>query len=437
MLMNKRRRVVGFLLALAVPAVVGAIAVPASALTLTDPVLNENCAKAPNLVTNCGFEAATGASVPGWTHLVNVDSAVYNVNGATPVAAHSGNNILSLLSATGDDVWTQTIHVAPHTSYLIGAWVLSTDGGSGPNDNFTLSATNIGSSTTGTVVYSTSNTNMGWTNGAKILTTGSGRSMTITLSGRNAPSHTWVDDVYVLPQRSGCAAIANNLVENCGFENSTVDPWVDDTNGAHTGIADWTGNGGSHSLYLGSLTTDDRWHQVLAVRPHTKYTLMYAVEYWSGGGTVKNDLHVSVSNVPAASGGVFTVSTSNIGDRFWATVTKTFTTGNGSTATLTIAGANTPEDTFVDDVSVTAVPHVRLTAKGRATTTTLTGLGGQKVELEKLVNKSWRIIHTWTAPKTGWSKAWSFTVGSGGTYRSISASAPGYRSAVSSSIAIK
>ena len=437
-LINKRRRLVGLLLAIAVPAVVGALALPANAITLNDPLLSQTCTNAPNLVSNCGFEAGTGNTASGWQHLVSLGSGVFNVSSSTP-AAHSGNNILSFYSTSGDDVWTQNIRVSPHTTYLISAWVYSTDNGSPTNDDLTISATNIGTNGAGTVIYETRNTNLPWTRVGEFVTTGSGSSMTLTLSGANVPSHTWVDDVSVIAQRSGCAAIANNLVENCGFENATVDPWALTPAATHSDsqLTPDSANGGAQSLRLAAWGgQDDVWKQVLTVRPHTQYTLTYWVEYWSAASTPNNHLKVSVTNVPAASGGILAISTTNAANHFWAKVSATFTTGNGSTSTLSIAGQNTPDSTFVDDVSVTAVPHIRLTHSGRATTTTLTGLGGQRVHLEKLVSGSWRIIHTWTAPKTGWSKSWAYTVGSGGTYRSVSDSAPGYSSAISAKVSI-
>lgn len=431
MFSNKRRRLVGILLAIAVPALIGAMAVPANALIVDEPL---PCAYGSNLVANCGFEASTSTPIAHWTHLVSHSSFL-----STSVV-HTGAQALGLQSTGDDDVYTQTLAVKPHTQYVVSAWIDAVTSSGSPNNDFTLAATNINSSPDATTIYTNSNIGGGWFEIGGIVTTTSASTMTLVIRGANVPNATYVDDVRVVAQRSGCAAIANDLVDNCGFENSTPDPWVKIAAGSGSDSqlpSNEGANGGAQSLRLAATgTQDDAWYQVLTVRPHTQYRLTYWTEY-IGGGTPNNDLTVSVTNVPAASGGIFKSSTLNIPSRYWTQTTATFTTGNGSTATLKVAGRNVPASTFVDDVSVTAVPHVHVSAKGRAITTMLTGLGGQKVTLQKLVNKHWVAVHSWTAPKTGWSKSWSFTVGSGGSYRSVSGTAPGYGSATSNTISVK
>ncbi|MGN6721353.1 MAG: carbohydrate binding domain-containing protein [Marmoricola sp.] len=431
MFSNKRRRLVGILLAIAVPAVIGAIAMPANALTTGDEV---PCTSGPNLVANCGFEASVASStspIPHWTHISGGGGFI------SSSYHHSGGHSLGLQSTSADDFYTQTISVKPHTQYVVAAWINAVTNSGPPSNDFTLAATNIQGSPDATTIYSSSNLSQGWRPIGGYVTTTSATTMTLVIHGANGPNATYVDDVRVLPQRSGCAAIANNLVQDCGFENtSSDDPWVVDVDHG-IGTTTYVANGGSRSLYLNSTSYDGQWHQVLPVRPHTKYTLSFWVEYDVNGATSPvDDLHVRVSNVPASSGGVLAINSSNITDRFWAQVTKTFTTGNGSTATLTVSGANVPASTYVDDFSVTAVPSLHDSASGRTITTTLHGLGGQKVTLQKLVNKRWTNVHSWTAPKTGYSKSFAFKVGSGGSYRSVSGSAPGYGSATSNTVSV-
>lgn len=413
---------------------------PAGALTLDDPLLSVSCTLASgNLVKNCGFETPTSSGVvAGWTHLVSHASGEANVGSSS---AHSGNNVLVLSSTTGDDVWTQTVPVAPHTKYLVSAWVFATDGGGTTADDLTIAGTNIGTAAGGTTIYTSHNTNLAWTQVGDTITTGSGHSMTLILSGQNVPAHNAIDDIVVVPQPASCTAIANNRVANCGFENSSAAPWTLTAAASHsdTQIPSASGShSGNDVMRIAAFGgQDDTWRQVLSVRPHTAYTLTYWVEYWSGTSTPNNDLHVSVTNVPASSGGTLRISSLNVGNKFWSMVTKTFVTGSGSTATLRIGGQNTPSETFVDDVSVTAVPHVKITHSGRVVTVTLNGVGGQKVYLEKLVGSHWVVTHTWVAPKTGYTKSWALTVGSGGAYRALSAAAPGYGASVSGAIAIR
>lgn len=444
MFSDTRRRLIGLAAAIVVPTALGFMALPAHALSPADPVTTSNCATVPgNLVVNCGFEAGPqGTTAPGWTHTVSIGSGVVH-NGS--VAAHAGSNDLVFASESGDDVWTQTIPVSPHTQYLIGAWFQVTDGAaSSATDDLTFSATNVGTDADGTTIYQTRNTLLtGWHQGDDIITTGSGHSMTLTLAGSNGPGDSFVDDVYVAPQRSGCVAIANNLVANCGFEASTSPPtlWAltginHDTGVAPEGSIPGASEGGTQSLFFGSSSGDDAWTQVLPVRAHTTYTLTYWTEYWSEKSTPVNDLKISVSNASSAVGGTLMISNTNVPDHVWASVTKTFTTGAGTSATLTVAGANSPGFDYVDDVSVTAVPHLKISAKGRSVTTNLTGLGGQKVMLQHLIRKHWITFHTWTAPKTGWSKSWILHV-TPGRLRATAASAPGYGATSSNAITVK
>jgi hypothetical protein len=318
--------------------------------------------------------------------------------------------------------------------YLVGARFQSGHGSGSPTDDIALTATNVaGNPGQGTSIYSSQNTDLSWVRGAQLVTTGSGHTMTLTLSGGNVPAQTFVDDVFVVAQRSGCAAIANNLVHNCGFEAGSVTPWVHVVD--HNSQLRPISNGGIQGLRIASTSADDVWSQALAVHPHTQYTVTYWVEYSSGSGTPVNDLTVAMSNVPNAPAGVLKVTTTNVANRFWAPVTETFTTGGASTATLSISGANTPDSTYVDDFSMTVVPHVTVSAKRRALTTTLTGVGGQKVLLERLKHNHWVVVRSFTAPKTGLSKAWKVTV-SAGSYRAVAQSAPGYRSATSSTVRV-
>lgn len=444
MFSDTRRRLVGLATAAIIPTALGFIALPAHALSPADPVTTNTCGTVPgNLVVNCGFEDAATPSglIPGWTHLVSHVSFVSN--NPTP-AAHSGAQDLQFSSQHGDDVWIQTVPVTPHTQYVVGAWVLSTYGTGSPQDDLTISATNVGSAPAATTLFSSSDTAITtWRQFGNVVTTGSGRSMTIAIAGSNVPGYNFVDDVYVAPQRSGCAAIANNLVRNCGFEASTNPPasWTADTTIQNSGVAPNGGipgasEGGTQSLYFGSGGADDAWFQTLVVRPHTTYTLTYWTEYWSGGSPPQNNLGVTVTNVSSIAGGTLAIETTNASDHVWASATRTFTTGAGSTAVLEFAGANSPGYTYVDDVSVTAVPHVKISAKRRSVTTNLTGLGGQRVMLQRLVHKHWRTFHTWTAPKTGWSKSWTLHV-SPGRIRAQAQPAPGYSPATSNAITVK
>lgn len=441
---KSRRRLVGIFLAITTPAVVAALALPASALNAADPLIDSTCTNASvahNLVANCGFEATVTAGViPGWTHVVSHDAFV-GVGGP-----HSGGHALALASeatsgaAGDDDVFTQTIRVVPHAHYVIGAWVNAANTTANPDSNdFTLAATNVNGSSDASTIYSESNVNhvIGWHQVGGTVTATGASTITLVIRGANGPDHTWVDDVFVTAQRTGCASVANNAVRNCGFESGSASPWVH-SSGSGTGIQSNGSYGGNWSLRFGATPpASDSWFQVVSVRPHTQYTLSYWDENWSGATPPNNNLHVIVSNVPAASGGSLKITTTNAVNNFWTHITRTFTTGSGSSATLLVTGANAPGWTYVDDFSITAVPHVRISAKGRTLTTTVSGVGGQKVELEKLVGKVWHVVHTWTAPKTGYAKAFVLTVGSGGTYRGAALAAPGYGSAVSGPIAIK
>lgn len=428
--LNKRRRFVGPLVAFVAAAAASAVALPAQALSVNDPLLSP-CNVSGNVVVNCGFEASTATPVPGWTHTVVAGGNTSDVT----TFHNSGSNSLRLGATNHDDVWTQTVSVSPNTDYLVGGEFYATMGaGSSPQDDITMTASNVATHPgVGTNIFTSTNANFGWSREAAIVHTGSGRTMTLTLSGSNVPGQSYVDDVFVIAQRSGCAAIANNLVRNCGFEAATTSPWVHSVDvESHTTS---TGNGGATAIDLASTTsTYDVWYQVLAVRPHTQYTLTYWVEYWSNGGPVDNDLKVQVSNV-ATSGGSLIVTTHNVPDHFWAPVTKTFTTGGGTTAVLMFSGRNKPDVTNVDDFSVTAVPHVKLSAKGHKLTTTVTGLGGQKVQLQRYVHKKWKVFASFTAPKSGWSTSFKVTVPAG-KYRGVSLSAPGYPSATSASLTV-
>ncbi len=406
------------------------MALPAHALSLNDPTLG-TCSVPGNLVVDCGFEApaASNGAIPGWTHLVNHNSS------QSSGQVNSGGESLRFGSTAGDDVWTQTVPVAPNTTYIVGAEFFSTDAGGTTSDDISLSATNVaGNPGSGEVLYSSSNSNItSWSRGGQLLKTGPGHSMTLTLAGRNQPGETYVDDVFVLAQRSGCAAVANNLVHNCGFEASSVSPWVHSVSSLSSVTS--LSNGGANALdFAATGTNHDTWTQVISVRPHTQYSLTYWVEYWSSTSTPNNDLTVAVSNVPA-SGGTMQISTLNVHNHFWAPVTRTFTTGSGSTATLAITGRNAPDYTIVDDFSVTAVPHLKVSAKGRKLTTTLSGLGGQRVQVQRYVHKHWKVFASFTAPKTGSSTSWKITVPAG-KYRAVAGSAPGYASTTSSSVTV-
>ncbi len=427
--LNRRRRLAGLLVALLASAGATAIALPAHALSLYDPNLDP-CGVSGNVVANCGFEAPVSGSgvVPGWAHLVDHGGAVTHSGGKSGAAA------LVFASISGDDVWTQTVPVSPNTTYLVGAEFYSSQGSaSSAQDDIALTATNVAGNSAGTFIYTSVNTDMGWSRGGTIVKTGAGHTMTLTLSGANVPSTTLVDDVFVLPQRAGCAAIANNLVKNCGFEAPSISPWAHSV-GSSSGVTS-DSNGGTSSLAFNATGTNhDTWSQVVSVRPHTQYSLTYWAEYWSTTFTPDNDLTVSVSNVPA-SGGTMQISTLNVPNHFWAQVTRTFTTGSGTTATVTITGRNSPAFSVVDDFSVTAVPHVKLSAKGHKLTTTLSGLGGQRVQVQRYVHKHWKVFASFTAPKTGWSTSWKITVPAG-KYRAVAGSAPGYASTTSSSITV-
>lgn len=420
----KQRRRLAVLLAVAVaPVATTLMALPAHALSPNDDKLDP-CTSVPgNLVVNCGFEApVVGGTIPGWTHLVGNGSGVTST-------ANSGTHALGFQSTGRDDVWTQTIPVLPHTDYLVGAQFNAST--STPNDVIAFTATNVnGSPGAGAVIFSSVDTNLAWERGAQVVTTGSGRTMTLTLSGRNVPSQTQVDDVFALPQRSGCAAIANNLVSNCGFEAATAGPWHNPVQSDSQ--INSNSNGGVKGLRLASFSgTDDVWNQTFTVRPHTKYSLTYWVEYSSNASTPFNDLTVSVSNVS----GSLNITTTNVPNRFWAPVTRTFTTGAGLTATLTITGSNHPAQTNVDDFSVTAVPHLAVSAKHRKLTTVLTGVGGQKVLLERFVHQHWVTFRSFAAPKTGASKSWTVSVPAG-KYRAVALATPGYASTTSATITV-
>lgn len=78
---------------------------------------------------------------------------------------------------------------------------------------------------------------------------------------------------------------------------------------------------------------------------------------------------------------------------------------------------------------------IKVSAKGRKLTTTLTGVGGQKVQVQRYVHKHWKFFASFTAPKTGWSASWKIAVPAG-KYRAVAFSAPGYASTASSSITV-
>lgn len=164
--------------------------------------------------------------------------------------------------------------------------------------------------------------------------------------------------------------------------------------------------------------------------------MTYWTEYFSAGDPPQNDLGVSVTNVSSIAGGTLAIETTNTADHVWASTTRTFTTGSGTSATLEVAGANAPAYTYVDDFSVTAVPHLKVTVARRSVTTNLTALGGQKVVLQRLVHKHWMTFHTWTAPKTGWSKSWTLRV-TPGRIRAEAQSAPGYGSTISNAVTVR
>lgn len=248
-----RRRLVGLLGASLIPVALGTIALPAHALSPEDPVATSTCTNVPgNLVVNCGFESpqTPNGAVPGWTHLVSNASTVLNET----VAAHAGGNGLAFFSRHGADVWTQTISVQPNTQYLVGAYVRSTDNSSTPADSIDFTATNVGADSDGTTIFSSSNALIAdWAEVGRLVATGTGHTMTITLSGFNAPGDNYVDDVFVAPQLAGCAAIANNLVSNCGFEASASAPtsWTADTAIQKSGVTTGASEGGTQSLYFG------------------------------------------------------------------------------------------------------------------------------------------------------------------------------------------
>jgi hypothetical protein len=432
---NRRRRLAGLLVAALAPVVATALAVPAAhALSPDDPNLAPCTSAGGNLVVNCGFEAPVSSAglVPGWTHLVARASNV-----ASPANAHSGTHVLQFSSTTGDDVWTQTVPVRPHTRYLVGAQFNASEGlASSPSDRIRLTATNIGEAGKGSTIYDSTDDVTTWARGAEVVTTGSDRTMTLTLAGQNVPSATYVDDVFVLPQHSGCEQLVNNLVRNCGFEAASIAPWVHVVN--DDSFLGSPANSGNNALEFGSSTsTNDVWTQTLSVHPRTAYRLSYWVAYYSGpSGTPNNNLTVSVSNVPSLPGGKRSVTTTNVANRFWAQVTTTFVTGSSSTAVLTLSGANAPAHTYVDDFSVTVVPHLKVTAAKRKVTTTLTGLGGQTVTLQHYAHHRWSGVKAFVAPKSGFAKAWTVKVGSAGKYRAVSAATPGYSAATSAAITV-
>ncbi|HEX4190920.1 MAG TPA: hypothetical protein VHZ06_07975 [Marmoricola sp.] len=431
MQINKRTRLGGVLVAITTVAAATAMALPAHALSVDDNTLSPCTSVTGNLVVNCGFETPSNAgAVPGWTHLINRGS---NVESTT--LAHSGSRVLDFYSSGGDDVWTQTIPVAPNTQYLVGAQFYSAHGSAAsPLDDITFTATNVaGAAGEGAAIYNSSDADLAWVRGARLVTTGPGHTMTLTLSGSNTPSATYVDDVFALPQRSGCAAIANNAVHNCGFESSASkpSPWVNSVN--HDSGLTEVSNGGVEGLDFVSTTADDVWNQTVSVLPHTEYSLTYWADYYSATQTPSNDLTVQFSNDASASGGSLKIATTNVGNKFWGSVTKTFTTGSATSGVLTVSGKNVPHITTVDDFSLTVVPHVKVAAKGRKVTTTLTGLGGQKVLLERLVHKHWVTVHSFIAPKTGSSKSWTLAE-KAGRYRAVAQAAPGYTPATSATV---
>ncbi|BBH17277.1 hypothetical protein Back2_15640 [Nocardioides baekrokdamisoli] len=421
--------------ALVVTVVTGLCSAPANAFLLTDPILGGNCAVvAGNLVQNCGFEApVTGGVVPGWTHNVSDFS---NVN---TIEAHSGTHALGFYSSGADDVWTQTIAVAPNTQYLVGARFSSGhSSAASAQDHIRFTVTNVaGAPGAAATIFSSNNVDLDWVTGSSIVTTGSAHTMTLTVSAANVPSGSYVDDVYVVAQQTvGCAPIKNNLIGDCGFEAGSLSPWVRNGTPIDSFVSSSTANTGGRSLAFASSGADDVWYQIFAVHPNTQYTLSFWVEYNSNTAPAKNDLHFVLSNVSGNPGNVLRLATTNVSNRFWVRTTRTFTTGSGHTATFFITGANTPSATYVDDVSMTAVTHVTVSAKARTVTTTVTGVGGQKVELLRRVGSTWAVIRTWVAPSTGWSKAWAVAVPAG-TYRAIALAAPGYAQAGSSAINVK
>ncbi|MFL6060467.1 MAG: hypothetical protein ACJ72E_04475 [Marmoricola sp.] len=426
MVKNKRLRLVGLLAALAVPVALGTI-VPADALNILDPSFSPCSGISGNVVRNCGFEQPESGSsgVPGWTHLVSQNSFV------STDTSNSGADSLRFGATVNDDVWTQTVAVKPNTQYLVGASVKAL--GSSPVNDLTISVTNEkGNPAGGSTIFTTHDTQIGnWTRVGAFVTTGSARTMTITIAGANAPSESYVDDVFVVAQQAGCALIANNAVKNCGFEGNTDSPWVH-TASTDSGTSGSYGYGGTHGLFFASTGSDDVWHQTIAVRPHTTYTLRYMLQSWSGSVPANNDLTISLSNV-ATPGGKLTIARTNIPNQFWKPEARTFTTGAGTVAVLTLAGRNSPSGTSVDDFSLTVAPKIAVSKSGTKVVTKLTGLGGQKVQLQKLVRSHWVVVHTFTAPTTGVTKAWALKVPKG-KYRAVAKSAPGYVQVTSNTV---
>ncbi|MFL6060468.1 MAG: carbohydrate binding domain-containing protein, partial [Marmoricola sp.] len=418
MLKNKRLRLLGILGALTVPLALGLV-VPANALIYSDVNFSPCTSLVGNLVKNCGFEAPAGAggAVPGWEHLISVNSSV------STNQAKSGTHSLRFGSSSNDDVWTQTVPVTPNTSYVVGANVMAL--GSTPDNDLTITVTNnkLGNPGSGSQLYRTQDTEItSWTRVGDEILTGSARTMTITISGANPPSQSYVDDVFVIAQPPGCKPIANNAVANCGFEVTPTTSWVHSVSSS-SGIASGNSYGGDHSLFLQSSGTSDVWYQIVTVRPHTTYTLRYWDWYYSGSSVPLNNLTVWVSNV-AVSGGQLKITKTNVPNQQWKQVTRTFTTGAGSSAVLMFSGTNAPGISRVDDFSLTVTPKISMAKSGTKVVTKLTGLGGQSVWLQKKVGSHWKLVHIFLAPKSGLSKVWALKVPKG-KYRAVAKSAPG------------